>query len=513
MSDISASNKRIAKNTLFLYARMLFLMFVNLYASRIVLRELGVEDYGIYTVVGGFVALFSLVSAALTGACSRFLNYEMGKGDKDRLATVFSTAVTIQTLLALLVALLAETVGLWYVNNVMVLPDGRLAAANWCFQFSVFTFCMNLVTVPYSASVVAHERMKVFSYVSIFQGLAVLAAATMISHVPFDRLIYYALMLCLIQTVVRLAYQVYCRRFFAECRYRRVFDRLLLRQMLLYSLWHLIGNGAAVLKTYGVDVVLNFFFGPVVNAAKGVANQVESAVQQFVGNFMMAMNPQITQSYANGNLGYLFNLVDRGARFSFYLMLMLSLPILINARHVLQLWLGQVPDYSVVFVQLTMVVGIVSSLSRTLVTAQNATGNVRNYQIVVGGIVLLNLPLSFLALRLGADAEVVLVIAIAIETVALFVRVFMIPFTIKEFRPWSFVRNVLLRCGIVSAASVVVPCLMIARLPDSLAAFVLNVMACLACTALASFYIGCEKSERAFFVNKFMQAFNKILRR
>lgn len=510
MLERSAANKRIAVNTAFLYVRMLVLMFVNLYASRVVLKGLGVDDYGIYTVVGGFVALFALVSASLTGACSRFLNYEMGRGNPEKLKTVFSTAVMIQCVLILVVVTLAETVGLWYVNNVMVYDVARRTAVNWCFQFSVFTFCVNLMSVPFSAAVVAHERMKVFSYVSIYQGLAILAVAALLPLVGFDKLIFYAGMLCVIHSSVRFAYQVYCRRNFEECRINWVLDKPLLRKMLAYSLWHLIGNGATVLKTYGVDVVLNLFFGPSVNAAKGVANQVETHVNQFVGNFMMAMNPQITQSYANGNQDYMFNLVNRGARFSFFLMLVLSLPIIINAHEVLNLWLAEVPNYAVIFVQLALVVAIVSSLSRPLVTAQNATGNVRNYQLVVGGIVLLNLPLCLVALKLGADASAVVVIALIVELVALFARVYMIPFTIKEFNAFAFVRNVILRCVCVSAVSCIVPCIMAVCLEESILMFFLNVVACLISTSLTVFYLGCERSERTFLLTKASQMVHKV---
>ena len=513
MADKSASNRRIAKNTIFLYARMLFLMLVYFYTSRVVLRGLGVEDYGIYNLVGGFVALFSLVSAALTGACSRFLNYEMGTGNKDKLAVVFSTSVLIQVMLAVAVAVLAETVGLWYVNHKMVCPEERLAAANWCFQFSLLTFCMNLVTVPYNASVVAHEKMEVFSYVSIYQGIATLAVAAVLSAVSFDKLIYYAGMLCLIQISVQFIYQMYCRKRFAECQRLQSFDRTVMKQMLLYSLWHFAGNGAVVLKTYGVDVVMNLFFGPVVNAAKGITNQVEAAVQQFVGSFMMAMNPQITQSYANGNSEYMLSLVDKGARFSFYLVWLLSMPVIINAHDVLYLWLGQVPDYAADFVRLTLVAVIVGSLSKPLVTAQNATGNVRNYQLVVGGVVLLNLPLSYVALKMGADAKAVMLVALTLEVVALFVRVFMISYTVKAFRPVTFVRNVILNCVCVLTISAIVPCLMTIWLPATKLSFFLNVFVCFFCSVASVFYVGCDKKERILILSKVQGVILKISRR
>lgn len=492
----SQKNKRIAKNTFILYFRMLFLMLVSLYTSRVILDALGVSDYGIYNVVGGFVSMFGLISAALTSACSRFLNFEMGKGDITRQNVVFSTAVTIQWALAIIVFLLAEIIGVWYVNNVMVIPQERLIAANWCFQFSVFNFCMNIVTVPYNASIIAHERMKAFAYVSIYQGLATLAISFAVNFEPFDRLVYYALLLLCVQLCVLSAYQIYCRRHFFECHYHRVFDKPLLKKMLSYSVWHLVGNGAAVLKTHGVNIVLNLFYGPTVNAAKGLTNQVDSAVNQFVGNYMMAMNPQITQSYAKGDLKYMFQLVNKGSRLSFFLILILSLPIFFNTHYILGLWLKKVPDYTVVFTQLTLVITLLSSLSKTLIMAQNATGNVRNYQLIVGGISLLNLPFSYLCLYLGGKPEVVLFVAICIEILALGARVFMLPFTISSFNIILYLKGVGLRCLFVCLIVFPIPYYLHRMMSENFVSFIINVLACLIISVITVWYIGCNKGER-----------------
>ena len=270
--DTIQKSKRIAKNTIVLYFRMIFMMFVMLYTSRVILNSLGVEDYGIYNVVGGFVSMFALISAALSSACSRFINYEMGKGNKESLNIVFSTAVNIQVFLALIVLILAEVIGVWYVNNIMVLPKERLVAANWCFQFSVITFCMNLITVPFNASIIAHEKMTAFAYIIIYQGLATLLVTVLVLYNPFDKLIYYAFLLLIVQLSVQVAYQLYCRLNFEECHYKKVLNKTLLKKMLSYSEWHLVGNGATVLKNEGVNVVLNLFFGPVVNSARGLAD-------------------------------------------------------------------------------------------------------------------------------------------------------------------------------------------------------------------------------------------------
>lgn len=500
--EFSANNKRIAKNTLLLYFRMLFLMLISLYTSRVILDALGVEDYGIYNVVGGFVSMFALISAALTSASSRFLNFELGKGDPVRQNVVFSTAVTIQWGLAVIVAILSEVIGVWYVNSVMVLPEGRLTAANWCFQFSVFHFCMNLITVPYNASIIAHERMKAFAYVGLFQGLVQLGISFLVYWEPFDRLVYYALLLMLLQFFIQCMYQVYCRRNFSECHYRFVVDKPLLRHMFGYSLWHLIGNGAAVLKDHGVNVVLNAFFGPAVNAARGIAGQVDRAVGQFVGNFMMAMNPQITQSYARGEYDYMHRLVNTGARFSFYLLLLLSLPIIVNADFILHLWLKRVPDYAVEFTQLTLVAMMITSLSRPLITAQNATGNVRNYQLVVGGVELLNLPLNYVCLYMGLLPTSVIVVSIIVSLLSLGARLYMLPFTLEGFSRMGFFRHVILICFEVGIISVFVPAILYQFVPESFGSFVLNVLVCLIYSSLVIFFVGCNTTERHFILSK-----------
>ena len=510
MSESQINNKRIAKNTIFLYFRMLFLMLISLYTSRVILDALGVEDYGIYNVVGGFVSMFALISAALTSACTRFLNFELGKGDSERQKIVFSTAVSIQWGLAILVAVLSEAIGVWYVNSVMVLPPERLTAANWCFQFSIFNFCMNLITVPYNASIIAHEKMKAFAYVSIFQGLAQLGISFLVYYEPFDRLVFYALLLMILQFVIRYTYQVYCRKHFKECNYRFALDKPLLKHMFSYSLWHLIGNGAAVLKNHGVSLVLNFFFGPTVNAAKGIANQVDHAVGQFVGNFMMAMNPQITKSYAKGDYSYMFSLVNKGARFSFYLLLFLSLPVIINTDYILHLWLKQVPPYTIVFSQLTLIAMLINSLSKPLITAQNATGNVRNYQIVVGGVELLNLPFSYLCLYFGMPPTSVVFVSIFVSVLALGARLIMLPLTLKGFKPFLFFKSVIVTCAFVAIIASIIPVAAYQILPENVTGFIACVIICLLSSAIIIFYIGCSQPERIYVIAKVKQTTKKF---
>lgn len=386
MATTSANNKRIAKNTLLLYIRMLFLMAVNLYTSRVVLNVLGVEDFGIYNVVGGVVAMFSMLSGSLSAAITRFITYELGTGDRESLKRIFSSAVTIQIGLAVLIILLAEAIGVWFLNIKMNIPDARIVAANWVFQFSILTFAINLISVPYNASIIAHERMSAFAYISILEAIGKLAIAFLIVVSPMDKLIFYAILMCAVALIVRFAYGIYCKRNFEECTYHFIFDKDLLKRMFGFAGWNFIGATSAVLRDQGGNVVINLFCGPAVNAARGIAFQVNNAVSGFVTNFMTALNPQITKSYAAGDRDYMMTLIYQGARLSFYMLLLLSLPVLINTHYILELWLKTVPEHAVLFVQLVLVFAMSESISHPLITAMLATGKIRNYQLVVGGL-------------------------------------------------------------------------------------------------------------------------------
>lgn len=318
MTDTSANNKRIAKNTLLLYFRMLFMMAVSLYTSRVVLNALGVEDFGIYNVVGGVVAMFSMLSGSLSAAITRFITYELGKGNQENLKKIFSSSVTIQIGLAILIIVVAEAIGVWFLNMKMNIPDVRITAANWVFQFSILTFAVNLISVPYNASIIAHERMSAFAYISILEAIGKLAIVFLIVISPMDKLIFYAILMCAVALIVRLAYGVYCKRHFEECTYHFIFDRDLLKHMFGFAGWNFIGATSAVLRDQGGNVVINLFCGPAANAARGIAFQVNNAISGFVTNFMTALNPQITKSYAAGDRKYMMTLIFQGARLSFY---------------------------------------------------------------------------------------------------------------------------------------------------------------------------------------------------
>ena len=511
MTDVSAKNKskRIAKNTLILYFRMLFLMAITLYTSRVVLDALGVEDFGVYNVVGGFVAMFAVLSKSLSSACSRFLNYEMGKGNTDRLSKVFSSTVTIQIILAVVIAVICEIVGYWFVNYKMVIPSDRISAANWVLQFSIITFCWNLIAVPYNAAIIAHEKMKAFAYISLYEGIAKLIIAYLIMVSPIDVLIFYAGLICLLQFSVRSLYCRYCLKHFDECRYKFVYDKSLLKEIFSFAGWNFIGASAAILRNHGGNVLVNLFFGPVANAARAVANQVLHAVEGFVNNFMTAVKPQITQSYASGDRDYMMNLVYRSARVSYYMLLFFSLPILLNADYILSLWLKEVPRDSAMFVRLTLIFSMVESISHPLVTAQLATGNIRNYQIIVGGIQLLNLPISYIVYRMGGPVETFLLVAVACSVACLLARLVMLRFYVK-LNVVDFVRKVIFNVFVVSIVALILPLALFVNMTQNITSFLVVSVLSFVATGISVYCIGCDNAEKEVASKYVKKIFGKV---
>lgn len=501
VQNIQANNKRIAKNTMLLYGRMLLLMAISLYTSRVILNALGVEDYGIYNIVGGVVAMFSMLSGSLSAAISRFITFELGKGNKENLAKVFSASVTIQLGICAIVILLAETVGLWFLNSKMVIPENRLYAANWVYQLSLVTFVISLVSIPYNAAIIAHERMSAFAYISIFEAVNKLIVAYFIIISPFDKLIFYAIMIAMIAIIIRLIYGVYCKKRFEECTYHFIYDHELLKQMFGFAGWNFIGASSALLRDQGGNIVINLFCGPAVNAARGIAFQVNTAVHSFVTNFMTALNPQITKSYASGDYQYMMTLIFQGARLSYYILLLLSLPVIVNTHYILHIWLGQVPEHTVLFVQLVLIFGMCESISSPLITAMLATGKIRNYQLVVGGFQMLNLPVSYILLRFGAIPETVLIVAIVISQLCLVSRLYMLRGLIG-LKARDFIKKVYANVIEVTILSVIVPFLLAIVLNNDFLNFIVLSIITVVSTLLVVFYVGCTMEERQFVVSK-----------
>lgn len=405
MSQKINNSKRIAKNTLLLYTRMLLMMVISLFTSRIILEVLGVEDYGIYNAVGGLVMMLSIISGSLSVAISRFITIEVGKGDQNRLNTIFSTSIIILAITALAVCIFAESIGVWFLNSKMNIPTDRIAAANWVFQLSILTFVVNLISTPYNALIIAYEKMSIFTYISTCEVVLKLIIAYMLYISPIDRLIFYVLQLLIVAIIIRFIYARYCNRCFNESNSKLIFDKQLIKQMFSFVGWAFCGNGAVVLKEQGVNVLLNIFCGPAVNAARGIALQVNTAVYNFVSNFIIAVQPQITKLHSVGELESMHNLVIKSAKYSFFILLILLLPLCANINYVLGIWLVEVPEHTANFVILVLVYSLFDCYASPLITGVLAQGDIKKYEINLTLMYLLNFVLSYIVLKYGMAPE------------------------------------------------------------------------------------------------------------
>lgn len=505
----SENSKRIAKNTLLLYVRMLFLMLISLYTSRVILNALGVEDYGIYNVVGGVVTMFSVLSGSLNAAISRFITFELGTGNIERLKKVFSSSVTIQAIIAIIIVVLAETVGLWFLNEKMVIPDNRITAANWCYQFSIITFTINLLAVPFTASIIAHEQMSAFAYISILEALGKLVIAWCIVVNPIDRLVFFSLMVAIVVCSISLLYARYCIKHFKECVYHFYYDQNLLKQMFGFAGWNFIGASSAIFRDQGGNIILNLFFGPTVNAARAISVKVSAVLNSFVQNFMVALNPQITKSYACGDSEYMFKLVFQGARLSFYILLLLCLPVILNTHYILVIWLKLVPDHTVLFVQLILVFAMCESISNPLITVMLATGKIKNYQIMVGGLQMMNLPIAYLCLFLGAMPESIVIVAIVISQCCLAARLFMLRRMIG-LQVGLYLRKVYFNVLFVTFTALIIPAILHQYLLESFTTFLVLSLLSIISTLMSCLYVGSTNEERMLVYSKAKQMIFKF---
>ena len=501
-NQTSDNNKRIAKNTLLLYVRMLFTMAVSLFTSRVILNTLGVQDYGINNVVGGIVTMFSVLSGSLSSSISRFITFELGKRNIERLKTIFSTGVNIQLGMSVLIIIIAEAVGIWFLNAKMNIPADRMLAANWVFQCAILTFVLNLLSVPYNAAIIAHEKMSAFAYISVVEVTLKLIIVYMLTISPFDRLKAYAVLLLCVGAVIRFIYGYYCKRHFEECTYHFVFDKPVLKEMTGFAGWNFFGNGAYMLNTQGVNILMNLYFGVAVNAACGIATQVDAALKQFVNNFTTAVNPQITKSYAQGDLAYMHKLVCRSAKFSAFLMLFFAIPILLETQSILTIWLKTVPEYAAIFLQLIIISSFVDTvLANSLVTSMFATGNIKRYQIIVTTIGCLVFPFSWIAFQLGFQPEIAYVLYFIIYTVLLGVRLYLLKDMVK-LPVKMYVREVLYRVLPVMIICFLIPMMIRYSMQEGWMRLILLCLVSTIVTAVVEYSIGLTKNERKFIVGK-----------
>ena len=483
-------------------------MVISLFTSRIILDSLGISNFGIYNVVGGFVAMFSIFSSSLTNSISRFLTFELGKGDIEKLKRVFPTSLNVMFALSIVVLIVGETVGLWFINCKANIPVERLEAANFVYQLSIATFIMGLISVPYTASIISHEKMKTFAYIGIFEVVMKLIIVYALYVSPFDKLKIYALLLFLLSLSIRLIYGIYCNRNFQECHYRFIFDKPLLRQMTGFAGWNFLGQGAYQLNNSGVNLLINIFFGVTLNAARGIAVQVNNTLSQFTSNFMVALTPQITKSYAAGQLPEMHDLIFRGAKFSYFLCLLFLIPICIETDYILNLWLIEVPDYTVSFVRWSLYITAISMFSGTLITALHATGNIKRYMIIVGLVEVSNFPITYMAFKLGANPLYSYYIYFGVYLVLMFLRLYLVKDLIK-MSGRRFMREVYARAAMVSAVCVIPPLLIMFAMPSSFVRLALIcIVSCLS-TVGAVYVLGFTSDERTMFVNYARNRFRK----
>lgn len=509
MNDSASNNKRIAKNTVILYFRTILVMLISLYTSRVVLEALGVEDYGIYAVVGGVVAMFSVVSSSLSSAISRFITFEIGRGSKDKLKSVFATSITIQLIIAGIVLLLLEIIGVWFMEAKMQIPPERLDAARWILHFSLFTFCVNLLSVPYNACIIAHERMSAFAYMGIFDAAAKLLICFLVQHSPIDRLVYYGLLLMLLALISRIIYAIYCNKHFEESRVKAGFDKKIFKEMLGFSGWNFFNSTAFILNNQGVNMLMNVHFGVIVNAARGIAVQVETAVMQFVNNFTTAINPQITKSYASGDLPGMHKLVCRGAKFSYFSMFFLALPIIIEAEQILKLWLVNVPEHAVAFVQLSLIMGMCDCIGNSGYTACMATGKLRKYSLIITSVACLEFPLAWIFFSLGAIPEYAYYIYIAVKIAVLIVRMYLMD-NMVDLKVGVYFKNVFIPIILTTVASIILPIIIFMFMQPGLVRFVAVGFASVVSVSLSTMYIGMTKSERKSVIHKLKGLYSKL---
>lgn len=492
----SENTRRIAKNTGMLYIRMLLIMLVTLYTSRVVLNVLGVEDFGIYNVVGGIVVMFSFLNGAMAISTQRFLSFNLGRNDREQVARVFSMSMTAHISIALFVLVLAETLGLWIFYHYLNIPPERLSAAHWVYQLSVLTFCINIIRVPYNAGINAYERMSFYAYISIAEVGLRLGMVILLQYFGTDKLVLYALLMTLITGIVTIIYKLYCSKTFSTCRYHYFWDRRLYQELMSFSGWSLFGSAATVGVQQGINILFNVFFGVVTNAALGIAGQVSSAVNQLVVNFQTAFNPALVKSYAAGDYSYFKRLIFQTSRFSYFLLFLVGFPLYLCMPFVLKVWLDIVPEYTVLFCRWMLVFVLIDAISAPLWISVQAIGRIRNYQLLISLLLFLNIPVTWLLLHLGKEVEMVMLSRFGIIFLTFICRIIYLQKR-KIISSWLYLREVISRVVIVSVISVPFP-LWVDCNYSGWTGFLWTFSMSVIVSGITIWFLGLKKSERSF---------------
>ncbi|MBO4529528.1 MAG: lipopolysaccharide biosynthesis protein [Paludibacteraceae bacterium] len=491
-----------------MYVRMIVTVLIGLYSSRIILQTLGVDDYGIYNVVGGVVVLFAFLNNALSQATQRFIAYYLGRNEKEELQRTFSMCLNVHLLIAILIVLLAETVGLWLVYNKLVISEERFPTALWVYQFSVISSFITVTQVPYNAAVRAHERFDFYAYVSIGDAVLRLLIIIGLAYQPYDSLYMYGLLILCVIFIQSMVYRVYCRQSFSECKYIYCWEKSRFLKIFSYTSWSLLGNIADTLSEQGVNILLNMFFGPAVNAARGIAVHVKSAVAGFVYNFQSASNPQIVKQYAVGEFDAMVNLVIKTSKISFFLFLFVMFPLCIELRQILSLWLGNVPDYIYEFSLLTLFTVLIQSVGGTLQTSIQASGNIRLFQILVGGSKLMVVPISYILLKLFSFPVIPFVVILVVYGGVVIVNLYIVK-KIMNFPILRYIKEVIFVEVKVFALSVILPIVLVLNVQESLIRAIFSIPLTLLSIGFVSYYFGFNKNEQTWLLNFLFSKFRK----
>lgn len=498
---MTPDKQRIAKNTIYLYARMLLLMVVTLYTSRIVLKELGIVDYGVYNVVGGVVAMIGFINASLTSSTQRFLNVEMARGDLASLNHTFIQAVNAHIVIAIITVVILETIGVWFILHKLVIPANQLNNAIWVFQCSVLSFAITIISAPYNAAIIANERMSVFAGTSIMDAILRLVVAFAIGLFPSNRLKYYAILLLCVAIIMRFIYGVICIRLFKECRYRLLVKWKVMKQMFTFSGWMIFGCVSDMFAGQGVNILINMFFGPVFNAARGIAMQVQGAISQLSSNFIISVNPQIVKLYSSGEFKESFKLTFQSSKLSFFLMLILVVPLSIRINEILGWWLIDVPQLAGLFAQLILIEYLIRSSYTPIAQINVASGKVRDYQLSISILFLVTFVGSFVLFKFKFPVYSTFILSIIIAIIGLFVRLFILKRQ-SSFPMGLYLRTVTLPLILVFLCSIIISSGIDYICPINFGGTIITIISSLIVTGIFAWMIGLNKNEKLIIKSK-----------
>lgn len=496
-----SNNKKIAKNAFFLYIRMFITMGISLFTSRIILKTLGETDFGIYNIVGGIIILFSFLNAALTTATQRYLSFALGKQDNQTFTTYFSISTSCYIALSIILLILTETIGLWFLNTYLNIPEERMYAANIVYQFSILAFIAQILRIPYNATIIAYEKMDFFAIMSIIEAVLKLAIVYVLLIIAYDKLILYAVLMFIVVSIVSITYKIFCNKKYQYTHYVFCNDKTKIKEFLSFSIWSLFGGIANIGSQQALNFMLNIFFGVTVNAAVGVANQVTGAIYSFVSNFQTAFNPQIVKSYAINDTKSYQSLVFMASKMSFFLLFIIGLPIISNIDYILTIWLEKVPIYTAQFISIIFIYQLIDAISMPFLTCIQAHGNIRNYQIIISILIITNIPLAYIVLKLGGDPYTVWFTKIVVNIFCFIYRSFYV-YKKNKINIGRFIKEVLGRILLIMAICIPIELITHHNQINNFIEFIYSTIISITITIIVIYFIGLNKSERTFIINK-----------